>query len=310
MRTRRYAIQTACLIIILISITIASPAASHGSFSGNQQYGAASCHGENSLTVSITVESSPASSVTLSPSQNLTVWVNVTGTITGDAMGVLIASNTADTGSLPTENGWTILVDPSGGGTQYNYYKMPSYSGSGSFRWILKVPASNGNYPIYALALHSGSTEYHKAATPVTFTVGTQAVPGQPSVAILSPSNGASVSGMLNISAQIQPGTGASITSATLKIDGVTVGTKTSGPFVWNIDTSTYSKGAHAINITAVDSDTHVASQEISVTFVSPPQVVTLDDMAWTAIAGSVAIVAACAVLVLTVLFLSERRRQ
>ena len=300
------AVCMAFLAIISISIAVAPPATSYGSLSGDQQYGAASCHDVPS-SIGASLESSPNYSTSLSPYEIVTIWVNVTGAITGDAVGVLIASNTASQGSLPTENGWTIETDPSGAGTHYNYYKLSNYSGSGSFRWTLEAPTINGTYPIYALALHGGGAQYYKALAPVVFTVGNYTA-NRPSVAILFPADNSKVSGVMNISAMILPSFGGSISSATLKIDGTPVDTKTAEPFFWNTNTVNYSDGAHEINITAVDSTSKMAWQEITVTFQNGPKSDDLGSLTWTAIAGSSALIAACAALILLALFLRDRK--
>lgn len=297
----------AIIAIGVLSIATASPVSSHGSFSGNQQYGAASCHGTDS-TVSVTIESSPANGITLQTNQTISIWVNVTGTIGGDAMGVLIASNTAEQGSLPTENGWSILSDPSGMATTYNYYKMPSYAGSGSFKWTLKAPSSSGTYPIYALALHADSNEYHKAAGPVSFIVTIQSA-DHPSLSISAPTAGSTLKGIFNVNVEIIPTTGGHIVSATLRLDGATIGTKTSAPFSWSIDTSSYPDGAHKINITALDSGGETTWQEIIVTFNNAGSAAILNNLVWTIIAGSLAIVAICATLITVALMIGRKEK-
>lgn len=88
------------ILIIAMTVVLSPLASSYGSYSGNQEYGATSCH-EVESTVTVTMESNPTGGI-ISPNQLVRVWVNVTGEISGDELGALIASNIAgDCGPVP-----------------------------------------------------------------------------------------------------------------------------------------------------------------------------------------------------------------
>ncbi len=155
--------------LIILLVAEAAPISSHGYYSGNQQYGAASCH-QSSNDLRVTLASSPAAGAVMVPGQNVSIWVNVSGQIPTNVIGALIASTTGASGSLPTENGWTIVADPGGQGTQYNYFKMTNYSGNASFKWRLVAPSVSGQHHIYALVLYALiGNPYDKSAGPLIF---------------------------------------------------------------------------------------------------------------------------------------------
>jgi hypothetical protein len=207
----------------------------------------------------------------LSTGQTVSVWVNVTGSIGGTVpLGALIASNQASSGSLPTQNGWTILSDPSGTSSKYNYYKTDSYSGSRSFKWTLSAPITAGSYPLYARILHAGANEFTKSAGPLNFNVQVAAV-SPPIVHISSPTNGATVSGTMTVSVTVTPGSGETISYVNLKVDGVQVGNDTSSPYSFAVSTTSYSNGPHTLNVTAADAAGRKGYDQISVSVNNAP---------------------------------------
>lgn len=266
----RRSILLAILAVITIVTIVASPVFSYGSYSGNQQYGSCTCHGTTS-SVTVTMQSSPSTSVALSTGQTVSVWVNVTGSIGGTVpLGALIASNQASSSSLPTENGWTILSDPSGTTTKYNYYKTDSYSGSRSFKWTLGAPTTAGSYPLHARILHAGGNEFTKSAGPLNFNVQVAAI-SPPTVHISSPTNGATVSGTMTVSVTVTPGSGQTIGYVNLKVDGVQVGNDTSSPYSFGVSTTSYSNGPHTLNVTAADTVGRKGYDQISVSVNNAP---------------------------------------
>lgn len=271
---KRSRLIVALFAIVMMLSVISVPVLSKSNFSGNQQYGYCSnCHNAQS-TVALTFQSSPATTVSIALGGQVTVWVNVTGSVTGATqMGVLISATTGSSGSLPTENGWTIVSDPAG--SQFNYYKNPSYTSSASFRWILNAPTALGAHSLYARALHTGTQEYYKNIGPLTFNVQQAVAP--PTVQITSPANGATVSGTVTVAATVTPGTGATITQAAMSADGVQKVIDTVAPYTFVLDTTTLSNAAHTIAVAATDNGARTGSQSITVTVnnvvVAPPQV-------------------------------------
>jgi hypothetical protein len=264
LRTRKAIL--ALLALILIFSAVAIPVVSKSNFSGNQQYGYCdNCHSALS-TMSATMESSPGASNQISPGVTVTIWVNVTGSVSGATqVGALIASTTGTSSSLPSNGGWTITSDPSGTASVYNYFKFTPYSGQHSFKWVLTAPQATGAHSLYGRILHSGNQEYYRNVGPLTFNV--QSVPvNAPQVVITSPLNGATISGSITITGTATAAAGATISSVVLNIDGAQRGTTTSSIFSFAVDTTTLLNGAHAIQVVATDNGARIGSQSITVT--------------------------------------------
>ena len=64
-----------------------------------------------------------------------------------------------------------------------------------------------------------------------------------------SPSDGSTVTGMINVTANI---TSKSVVSyALLRMDGIELGNKSASPFYWHLNTTHFEEGQHILNITA-----------------------------------------------------------
>jgi hypothetical protein len=255
----------ALLALILVISAMAVPVVSKSNFSGNQQYGYCdNCHSAQS-TITVTMESSPSAATTIAPGATVSVWVNASGSMSGATqVGALISSTTGTSSSLPSNGGWTITSDPSGSATTYNYYKFTPYSSSHSFKWVLTAPQTTGTHSLYGRILHSGSQEYYKNVGSLNFNV--QAAVAAPTVAITSPTNGATVSATIIVAATVTPGAGATITQAAMSVDGVQKLIDTTAPYSFSLDTSTLTNAVHTISVTATDNGARTGSQSISVT--------------------------------------------
>ena len=84
------------------------------------------------------------------------------------------------------------------------------------------------------------------------------------SVSITAPSNGATVTGTINVSASVT--TAKAVNYANLWLDGTLLGNKSSAPFYWHINTTHYSEGQHVLNITAFNVVGKSAKAQITVT--------------------------------------------
>ncbi len=266
-RTRKGTFALVAISVIIVLASIAMPVVSHGSFSGNQQYGGCnSCHATVS-SMSVTFESSPSASTPIAPGSTVTVWVNVSGSVSGaNAVGALISSTTASSGSLPTQNGWTIVTDPSGTSSTYNYYKNGAYVSGAQFRWVLTAPATAGAHPLYAKILHSGSTEYYRSAGPLSYNVQA-AVISPPSVQIAAPTNGQVLTGTVPVTATAIPASGQSIAYVQFKLDGVQFANLTTAPYTASLVTTGHVDGSHTINVTAADGGGRRGYQQITTFF-------------------------------------------
>ena len=294
------------ILIIALMVALSPLASSYGSYSGNQEYGATSCH-EVESTVTVTMESYPTGGI-ISPNQLVRIWVNVSGEISGDELGALIASNTAEEGSLPTENDWTILLDPSGD-AQYNYFKDPEYGVEASFLWVLEAPLENGTYPIYSKVVHAGDTLYSKAAGPILFQVGEPA--DQVVVEILEPAEGSTVGDSIIITAAVTVPSSSEliVESVDLIVDGNLVSTIIENPYSWILDTKEYGNGDHIIEVIAHDSLDAAHTATVNVTVNNFGDDDALGNLGLNMAAGIMASLAIVSLLTIIVLYVRDRLR-
>jgi hypothetical protein len=114
------------------------------------------CHGlsgSNTSKATLTIETD---TLTLWAGQpDVMVRVNVTGAEqrTGDPIGVLLLTQLVNpVGSMPQDQGWTILEDPKGRSPGYNYARKKAEGTPGDtradFEWRLQAPSIPGNYTI------------------------------------------------------------------------------------------------------------------------------------------------------------------
>jgi hypothetical protein len=85
-----------------------------------------------------------------------------------------------------------------------------------------------------------------------------------PTVSITSPSNGATVSGTINVMVSASDNVG--VTSVTLSVDGSTVATSTTSPFTNSWNTGSVPNGTHTLTATAADAAGNKGSSSIQVT--------------------------------------------
>jgi hypothetical protein len=274
------------LAIALVILILAAPVQSWTSGAGNRnvQAGACSAHDVQS-SATITMSTSNASPL---PGAQLTVSVSVSGGTSSGLMGVALLSKiSGSSGTLPTENGWTIVSDP--GGTTYNYDEQ-SYTGSKTFTWTLKAPETAGSYKLYSMIYH-GSSLYVKTYTNgLTITVQAAQVPA-PTVSITAPAIGSTISGTATVNANAVPASGATISSCELRVDGGLVGTDTTSPYSWSLNTASYSNGQHTLNVTAIDNGGRKGFSQIVVTFNNiPPTVSFASPASGAVVSGTISI--------------------
>lgn len=85
-----------------------------------------------------------------------------------------------------------------------------------------------------------------------------------PSISITSPNNGATVSGVVTITADATDDKG--ITKVEFYLDGIYKSTDTSFPYSWSWDTTQSNNGSHTIKAVAYDTANQTATNQISVT--------------------------------------------
>jgi hypothetical protein len=89
-------------------------------------------------------------------------------------------------------------------------------------------------------------------------------VDNPPTVSITAPANGATVSGVQNVTATASDDVG--VTQVEFFVDGVSIGVDTTAPYGVSWDTTTATNGAHTITATARDTANQVTSTSINVT--------------------------------------------
>ena len=132
--------------------------------------------------------------------------------------------------------------------------------------------ATNGVHSLTAVATNSSNLT--TTSIPVSVTVQNQTVPTPPTVALTSPSNGATVSGSTAITANATDVQG--IASVQFKLDGVNLGVPDSAaPYTASWDTLTSTNGSHNLSAVATNiSGLTAVSTPINVTVnnvVTPP---------------------------------------
>lgn len=309
MRRRNLLILLVGLALAAIALAPVSGAYSGGVDSGTEEYGCTGgCHG----TASTAVVTTAASDLSPTPGGEVKIWVNVSGgEASGSQLGVMIVSDTTSTGSLPSDDGWTILEDTTGG--TYNYNEIESYPGSASFSWRLSAPATVGPYTLYAKVVNGGGGTYSVTTPGIAFTVSEEAVDGDgddvgtdvPTLTITYPSNAATVRGNITIKASVVSVD--EITSATLRIDGTVMGELTSPPFEWTVNTTSLSEGGHVIVVTVEDATGDKVSKEIGVFVDNENELISTLEWVVTMGAGVVAIVCASGMAIILALYVRRR---
>lgn len=204
-----------------------------------------------------------ASSTLLTPGEEVTVTVTVTGGETSNRpLGAMVLSKLSGSRTMPTENGWTIVSDSVG--TAVNYNEVSSYSGSATFTWKLKAPDTPGSYTLYARMENSanGVGYYKDYSAGITFTVSS-AADGSNVVAIETPANGSTLTGNVTVDTLVN---GDNITSAQLLIDGQVVSTSNGTALSYIIDTANLTDGSHNIQVIATSSDGKTITKQVDFT--------------------------------------------
>jgi hypothetical protein len=147
------------IIILATAMNLDSGASPEGRGDDLREYNCVnSCHFSRSDTSGITIESSSQS---LKPGDEVTVTIRIAGTeqVAGDPIGVFLLSSLENSGSIPTNSGWTILEDPNGGTN--NYVEKPADAdGSSEFIWKLKAPNTPDRYTLYSREHHGNGDNY------------------------------------------------------------------------------------------------------------------------------------------------------
>ena len=122
---------------------------------------------------------------------------------------------------------------------------------------------ADGAHSLTVRATDAGSNNGSQSVA-VTFSNGAADI--NPSVRISSPADGETVTGSVSVNSTATAGTNP-VSYVTMSVDGTVVGNMTAVPFDYALNTSNYSNGVHAINVSAYDSAGLHGSASISLTF-------------------------------------------
>jgi hypothetical protein len=128
----------------------------------------------------------------------------------------------------------------------------------------------------------------------------------RPIVTILEPTAGAPYHGPINIVANVSSPT--AIAYVSIKINGVEVANLSSAPYTTSIDSATYTDGLTKVNVTALGANGKVGYNEISITIDNAGQEEPLVELAWTIIAGSLAILAGVVTVTVAIMFYRSKK--
>jgi parallel beta-helix repeat protein len=131
----------------------------------------------------------------------------------------------------------------------------------------------NGNYTLAAVARDSaGNTNQATVTVSVNNPVAPTPDTTKPNIGIAAPTNGATVSGSITVTASASDNVG--VTSVWYQLNGQAIGTTTSSPYAITLNTAQYANGAYTLTAFARDAANNSNSSSISFTInntVAPP---------------------------------------
>src|SRR5713101_3327632 len=141
---------------------------------------------------------------------------------------------------------------------------------SAPFSYSLNTTSlSNGSHSLTAVASNAAAQTTTSAA--VSINVNNVAPPTPPTISIISPASGATVSGTVSVSTNISTNT----VSVQFQVDGSNTGNPvTSAPFSYSLNTTSLSNGSHSLTAVASNAaaqTTTSAAVSINVNNVAPP---------------------------------------
>jgi chitinase len=128
------------------------------------------------------------------------------------------------------------------------------------FSWSAST-ATAGAHTITATAYDAAG---NKSADSVGLTVAGAVDTTPPSVSIVSPTSGATVSGTVQV--QVSASDDIGVTKVTLAVDGATTGTLTASPWTFDVGTLALANGTHSFAATASDAAGNSATAQVTVT--------------------------------------------
>jgi hypothetical protein len=124
---------------------------------------------------------------------------------------------------------------------------------------------TSGTYWYYVHAIQADGHDLWSAPMWITYTTGGGGDIQAPATSITAPANGASVSGVVNVTANATDNIG--VTKVEFWLDGVLKSTDTASPYAWSWDTATATNGSHSLVTKAWDAALNIGtSTTVSVT--------------------------------------------
>jgi hypothetical protein len=228
------------------------------------------------------------SSMSVDPVDDCTFWYTTEYyTSTGNNWQTRIGSfKLADCSGTPTDNPPTVsITNPSAGAIVANTVNVTANASDdkGVTQVVFKVDGTtigtdtnggdgwsaswdttaygDGSHTVSAIATDTiGQT----GTDSVSVTVQNTTVDNPPTVTITNPSDGATVSSSLSVTADATDDYG--VTQVEFFVDGSSIGVDTSVPYSASWDTTTYSDGAHTASAVATDTTGQTNSDSVSVT--------------------------------------------
>jgi hypothetical protein len=176
--------------------------------------------------------------------------------ITAPANGATVGGNMAVTASVTPDTGQTISsVELRLDGVLFGTDTVSPFSWS--------VPTenyANGAHALNVTAIDGGARKGYSQIS-----VDFNNVPQPPLVTISAPVANSTVSGYIDVIANVTPLGGHTILSVSLRVDGLLIKELTVAPFTWQLDTYLYGSGQHVIAVAATDSSDLVGQAQVQV---------------------------------------------
>jgi subtilisin family serine protease len=192
----------------------------------------------------------------------LATWSNTGNNVDLSAPGVDIGTTT-NGGTFGYGSGTSFSAPIVAGVAALVISANPSLSAS-QVTAVLKQSADDLGSPGWDPSYGAGRVNADRA---VSLAAGITPPPSDtapPSVSITSPSGGSSVSGTISVQGSASDNVG--VTSVSLSIDGVALGSDTTVPYSFSWNTTTVANGSHNLTATASDAAGNTASTTITVT--------------------------------------------
>ena len=211
----------------------------------------------HTISVTATDNGARTGSQSISVTVNNVVVANPLVSISSPTSGATISGTTAISGTVVLGSGATlsqVVLTVDGAQKATGTVALFSFN-------LDTTTLTNAGHTITVTATDNGA---RTGSQSISVTVLNQAVL-PPTVVITQPTNGATVTGTITISATVTPGVSASISSVTLTVDGGTGIAMSGNPYSVQVNTAPWTTGQHTLLVTAIDNGARTGTQSIVV---------------------------------------------